>query len=221
VAKSNLPKDVQKVKSILAQHPDDELFEVAQKLMDETPERISMWKTLERRNIDDGDELWVWVFLKQALMASTLPPYHYVSGSERKSLSFQIENLSEELSWTLRANGLDFHIVYNEGTMFNGFYFFEDFSESNQARFEDSGRQKLRASEFLNYLAERCCEIIEEEPLPGKSGKNVKAIRFIRIMAKKNRRFYSTPLNKVIATAANSIFETQYSASDIRKLLSR
>ena len=63
--------------------------------------------------------------------------------------------------------------------------------------------------------------ILAEKPLPGKAGKNVKAIRFIRIMAKLLCQLYDTPLNNVLMAAANSIFETQYSESDIRKLLSR
>lgn len=217
---SKLPEQVREVQAILDRDPADERCELAQKLMDETPEHISMWKSLERRKIGE-DALWVWGFLETALMASTLPPYHYITALDRQDLSYRIKNLSRELSRTLKANGLDVHIIFNEGKIFNGFYVFEDFGESNRVRIKAAGKKKVQVSDLLKYVSERCCKVIEEEPLPGKAGKNAKAIRFIRIMAKRNSWLYKTPLNKVIATAANSIFETLYSASDIRKLLSR
>lgn len=220
MSKFKLPKQVQEIKAILARNPSDPHFEIAQKLISETDEKISMWKSLERRNIEK-DNFWVWHFLGSALRASALPPYHYMSLKDRNELSDRIDSLSKELSRALKANDLDIHIVYADGTVFNGFYCFEDFGESNQERIEADGTEKLQVSDLLKNVAERSRNIIAEESLPGKAGKNVKAIRFIRLMAKENFRFYRTPLNKVIATAANSIFETQYSESDIRKLLSR
>lgn len=220
MSKSKLPEQVHEVKAILARDPSDPHFEIAQKLINETPDHISMWKSLERRKIGK-DSLWVWGFLGAASSASALPPYHYMSLNDRNELSDRIELLSKELSRALKANDLDVHIIFTEGKIFNGFYIFEDFGESNRARIEADGKKKLQVSKFLKYVAERSKNTIAEEPLPGKAGKNVRAIRFIRIMAKRNSWLYETPLNKVIAIAANSIFETQYSESDIRKLLSR
>ena len=220
MSKSKLPKHVEEVKAFLDQDPSYPNFEVAQKLMSETPDHISMWKSLERRKIG-SDSLWVWAFLEEASKASKLPQYHYMSVKDRNELSNRMDRLSKELSQTLRANEFDTHIVYIQGKIFNGFYCFEDLGYSNQQRIEADNIEKLKISTILNKIAERSKTIIAEEPLPGKTGKNVRAIRFIRIMSKHNRRRFKTPLNKVIATAANSIFETQYSESDIRKLLSR
>jgi hypothetical protein len=220
MSNSKLPEQVQKVKCVLARNPSNPHFEVAQKLINDTPDHILMWKSLERHEIVH-DNFWVWAFLEAASNACTLPPYHYMSLKDRNDLSDRIDSLSKELSRTLKVNGLDVHMVYARGTVYNGFYCFEDFTESNQERIEADNAEKLSISELLKNLSERSKSIIADEPLPGKAGKNVKAIRFIRLMAKRNFMFYKTPLNKVIATAANSIFETQYSESDIRKLLSR
>jgi hypothetical protein len=220
MSKSKLPKQVQQVKDILAQDPSDPRFEVAQKLIDESPENILMWKSLERHEFNH-DNYWVWRVLESALRASALPPYHYMSLKDRNELSDRIDRLSKELSRVLKTNDLDVHLIQADGTVFNGFYFFEDFGESNQERIEAADTKKIRVSELLKGVAERSRNIIAKEPLPGKAGKNVKAIRFIRLMAKSNYTFYGKPLNMVLSTAANSIFETQYSESDIRKLLSR
>jgi len=221
MSKSKLPEQVQEMKDNLARDPSHPRFEIAQKLINENPDNILMWKSLERRRGINKDDFWVWSFLGSALRASTLPPYHYMSLKDRNELSDRIDRLSRELSRTLKANGLDVHMIYTDGTTFNGFYIFEDFGETNQERIEAAGTEKLRVSEHLKFIAERSRNILAEEPLPGKAGKNVKAIRFIRIMAKTNCQLYGTPLNNVLMAAANSIFETQYSESDIRKLLSR
>ena len=221
MSKSKLPEQVQKMKENLARDPSHPHFEIAQKLINEKPDNILMWKSLERRRGINKDDFWVWSFLGSALKASTLPSYHYMSLKDRNELSDRIDRLSKELSQTLKANDLDVHIIYTNGTTFNGFYIFEDFGETNQERIEAAGTGKLRVSEYLKFIAERSKNILDEEPLPGKAGKNVKAIRFIRLIAKFHLELYGKPLNKVIATAANSIFETQYSQSDIRKLLSR
>ena len=220
MSKSKLPEQVQEVKAILDRNPSHPRFEIAQKLINESPENLLMWKSLERRRGNE-DNFWVWHFLGSALRASTLPPYHYMSLKDRNELSDLIDRHSKELSRALKANDLDVHVIHADGTVFNGFYCFEDFGESNQERMEAAGTEKLQVSNLLKNVAERSRNLIAEEPLPGKAGKNVKAIRFIRLMAKENYSFYQTPLNKVIATAANSIFETQYTQSDIRKLLSR
>jgi len=220
MSKSKHPKQVQQVKDILAQDPSDPRFEIAQKLIDENPENISMWKSLERRRVNQ-DDLWVWHFLGSALRASALPPYHYMSLRDRNELSDRIDRLSKELSRALKANNLDVHIIHTDGNIFNGFYAFEDFDVSSQESIEADGTKKLQVSKLLKGIAERSRNIIAEEPLPGKAGVNVKAIRFIRLMAKFNYKFYRQPLNMVLSTAANSIFGTNYSISGIRKLLSR
>ncbi len=220
MSKSKLPERVQRVKSALARDPSDPRFEIAQKLIDETPDHISMWKSIERHEMD-SDDYWAWAFLEAALNASTLPSYHYMSATDRNDLSNRIESLSIKLSRALKANDLDVHIVFVDWINFNGYYTFEDFGETNQWRLTDAGVKKLKISEILEYIAERSKTAIAEEPIPGKAGKNAEAIRFIRLMAKHNLLIYRTPLNNVIAIAANFIFDTKYFESDIRKLLSR
>ena len=218
---SKLPEQVREMRDKLARYPSHPRFKIAQKLINENPENILMWKSLERRRGINKDDFWVWSFLGAALKASKLPPYHYMPLRDRNELSNQIDLLSKKLSQALKANDLDVHWIFTDGTTFNGFYIFEDFGETNQERIEAAGTLKLRVSEQLKFIAERSRNILAEQPLPGKAGKNVKAIRFIRIMAKLLCQLYGTPLNSVLMAAANSIFETQYSESDIHKLLSR
>ena len=229
-----LPDHVQKMRAILLKiEPDyyypETYIDVALKLTEQNPELVAMWKTLERQEINTlkrhgcelHDDLWVRAFLESAHNASSLPPYHYVSQQEREELISEIIKLSNQLKRLLKANGLDPHIIFNDGVIFNGFYIFEDFDWSNRARIEESGTIKLKVSELLDRIAERSRDKITEEPLPGKAAKNVKAIRFVRIMTKNNLRYFEKPLNKVIATAANVLFDTQYTESSVRKLLSR
>ncbi|MBW2195758.1 MAG: hypothetical protein JRF37_09380, partial [Deltaproteobacteria bacterium] len=136
---------------------------------------VSMWKELEelqeRYELPENDP-WVWTFLKQALNASTLPPYHFMSRKNRDDLSDRIDSLSKELLRVLKNNALDFHIVFIEKFYFNGFYLFENFSEETQSEIEADGTEKLQVSELLKGVAERSKEAIVEEPLPGKAGKN-------------------------------------------------
>lgn len=217
---SNLPKQVQRVRLYLSKDRSNECYEVACKLIEEQVDLVSMWKAIERRG-DPDDDLWVWSFLGSALYASDLPPYHYMSLKDRKELSDQITALSKKLARLLTVNDLDAQLVSIDGKLFNGFYFFEDFSEKNQRTINEEKMLKVKISDVLYDTVDRAQRKIKEEPLPGKSGRNVKPIRFIRLMAQRNYRLYGTPLNEVIAISANRLFDTAYQESDICKLLSR
>jgi|MTBAKMStandDraft_1061839.scaffolds.fasta_scaffold10491_3 hypothetical protein len=231
---SELPEHVQKIRNTLLKiEPDyyypESYITVALKLTENTPELVSLWRSLQRQEnrvlkkhgSSLYDDLWVRAFLESAHLAYDLPPYHFISIKERDELSAQITKLSNQLARLLKVNGLDPHIIFSDGIIFNGFYIFEDFGWSNRARIEESGTQKLKVSELIDRIAERSREKILEEPLPGKAAKNAKAIRFIRIMAQRNLRHFGKPLNRVVATAANVLFDTLYTESSIRKLLSR
>lgn len=183
-----------------------------------------MWLALEKREEKRevlDDDLWVWGFLEAAAAASNLPPYHYLPVRGRRKLTKTIASLATRLAKILEANELDAHLIHSDGKMFNGFYLYEDFGESNQARIDEAGTNELKLSVLIQEIAERVQEKITEEPVRGKSGKNVRAIRFVRLIANRNKRMYGAPLNGVTATAANAIFGTSYGESDIRKLLSR
>lgn len=229
-----LPEHVQKTRNYLLKIEPDyynpkSYIKTALKLTENTPELLTMWKSLLRQEIrvlkkhgsELYDDLWVSAFLEAAHNASNLPSYHYISQRERDELSDQITKVSNQLIRLLKINDLDPHIIFNEGKIFNGFFLFEDFGWSNRARIEESGTPKLKVSQLINRIAERSREKIAEEPLPGKASRNAMAIRFIRLLADRNIYRFDMPLNKVVATAANVLFDTQYTASDIRKLLSR
>jgi hypothetical protein len=178
-----------------------------------------MWRALERH--ENEDDPWVWIFLRAVANACTLPAFHHKSARERRELSNAIRKLASCLADTLERNGLDAHLIYNDGKLFNGFFLYEDFGESNQARIDAAGNPKLEISRLIRGVAQRAERKIADEPMRGKSGANARAIRFVRLIASRNKGRYGKPLNAVTATAANAVFETSYAESDVRKLLSR
>lgn len=215
-----LPEDVELVKLALLRDPSHDLNNIAGKLLAATPKLLKMWRTLEKRKVGP-DDFWVWTFLHAAADASNLPPYHYKSARERRHLSNTITSLAKRLVGTLEVNGLDWHLIHSDGKLFNGFLIYEDFGESNQSHIDALLSQKLKFSKVIRIIAERSKQQIAEEPLRGKAGSNAQAIRFIRLIAARNKRYFCQPLNEVTATAANVIFGTSYKVADIRKLLSR
>ena len=76
-------------------------------------------------------------------------------------------------------------------------------------------------TKLLSWFAERCERKLRDEPQKGKAGRNVKAVRFARIMCKNHGYRYESPLYGVVAAATNAIYDTSYSSPDIRKLVSR
>lgn len=217
-----LPKDVRRARKALSRGMYRKWTNIADKLVADTPELVRMWRTLE--GLKDPDEppvIWVWNFLHASFDASNLPPYHYKSKADRIELADTIEKLATRLARALEVNGLDAHLIHNNGKIFNGFFLYEDFGDSNRASIDADGVNKLKVSALIKGIAERAKQKISDEPMPGKSGANVKAIRFIRKIAAQNKRSYRKVLNAVTATAANAIFGTHYAEGDITNLLAR
>ncbi len=216
-----LPQDVLSVQKQLLMEPSHTCAGVAGKLISNSPEIVTMWKSLERNKIGD-DDLWVRCFLHCAARASELPKYHYLPQKSRESLAQEIIELAEKFTTALVDNKLDVHLVHCTGINFNGFYWYEDFSEKNQSYIDDKEEAKIHMNELINSLAKRAAKIINEEPQHGKSGKNVRAIRFARMLAEHNSLFGRTsPLLAVVATATNAIFDTNYDESAVHRLLNR
>ena len=217
---ATLPRHAASVKRMLSANRSHRLFSVSAKLLVDTPPLVAMWRTLEKRETID-DDLWVWSFLEAAEVASDLPPYHYLAAGERRKLAQTVSRLASRLAGVLETQGLDTQLVHNDGKLFNGFFFYEDFGDSNRARIDAGGTNKVKMSALIKGTAERANQKIMEEPLRGKAGRNVRAIRFVRLIVKRNLSLYREPLNAVVAAAANAMFRTSYGESDVRKLLSR
>ena len=183
---------------------------------DNTSDLVSMWKAIEKRS-DPVDDLWVWGFLEDVENAVQLPRYHYISKSERVELVSDINKLTHKLSLKLESNDLDGHLFYNPGAMNEGFCIYEDFDAHHQAQINELAVKKIELTTLLNEISERSRRKVLEEPLAGKAGKNNRAIRFMRNMAIRNRKLYGQPLNKVIMSATNALFETNYTEIDIAK----
>jgi hypothetical protein len=192
------------------------LKDIARKLIVDTPDLVSMWKAIEKRS-DLVDDLWVWRFLEAVEKAACLPRYHYKSKAERVELVSEIDKLSRKFLLKLESNNLDVHLYYNPGAMFEGFYIYEDFEENHQAGINELAVNKIELTTLLNEISERSRRKVLEEPLAGKAGKNNRAIRFMRNMAIRNRKLYDRPLNKVIMSATNALFDTNYTEIDIAK----
>jgi len=214
---SNLSSVVLDVRNKIDSVDSEGLKDIAKKLTVDTPDLVSMWKAIEKRS-DIVDDFWVWRFLEDVENAARLPRYHYKSKAERVELVSDINKLSRKLLLKLESNDLDVHLLYNPGAMFEGFYIYEDFDANHQAQINEIAINKIELTTLLNEINERSRRKVLEEPLAGKAGKNNRAIRFMRNMAIRNRKLYGQPLNKVIMSATNALFETNYFESDIAQL---
>ena len=205
------------VKKLIVDTAEELIVDATEELIvDNTSDLVSMWKAIEKRS-DPVDDLWVWGFLEDVENAARLPRYHYKSKAERVELVSDINKLSRKFLLKLESNDLDVHLLYNPGTMFEGFYIYEDFDANHQAEINESAVKMIELNTLLNEISERSRRKVLEEPLAGKAGKNNRAIRFIRNMAIRNRKLYGQPLNKVIMSATNALFDTNYFESDITK----
>ncbi len=121
----------------------------------------------------------------------------------------------------LEVNELDVQLVHVDGNNFNGFYFYEDFSDSNQGRIDDAGDHKLAVSWLVQSVAKRAQKIIEDQPVLAKGGKNAEAVRFIRTFFNLHESLYRAQLLANVAAATNALYATSYLESDIYNLLNR
>jgi hypothetical protein len=179
-----------------------------------------MWATLENYSTT-YDDLWVWGCLHRVKDCLFLPRYHNLNKRDRKELISDIQSISKKLVEKLCTNNLDATVIHSNGTLFNGFFLYEDFGESNQWQIDNSKTDKLLVSYLITRIAERATEKINQEPLSGKIGKNSEAIRFIRMMVILHQRIYKMPLNKVVVCFVNALFGTMYSESDVSNLINR
>ncbi len=215
-----LPDAVLRFKLAIAKDPatQRDFGGIANKLIRETPELVAMWRAIERRS--ESRDPWVWIFLSHLLVASRLPPYQYLSAEDRRDLSSNIVRLSNRLVRLIEKNELDLTLIFGTGVNFPGFRFYEDFGEINQAQIDAAEKEKLSVCRLIREVATRATEKIKE-PVRGKAGNNVRVIRFVRSLADSNRGYYNAPLLLVVATAANALFGTEYSESDVSNLLTR
>lgn len=198
----SIPKMVTDLNNYILSEPSHELRYIAEKLIpgndptkdeqleDNPVDLVGMWLTLENRSNNPEDDLWVWSFLRSAEAAYNLPSFHNKNALGRKELSDSILKLTRELSSELTRNDLDCHFVSLDGVLFNGFYIYEDFGDSNRERIDDKSIKKMKFSDLLKFVAERSKKKIDDEPIPGKSGKNANAIRFARLIVDRNYQLY-------------------------------
>ena len=217
-----LPDEILAVRDKILQSQNDHLKVVAEKLITNEPEVIAMWRAIQNREDKSNEhDFWIEEFLEAVREANSLPTFHYLNKQSRKKLTSNIKQLAQEFADILKINDLDFNLIHADGKIFNGFYIYEDFGESNRTRIDNDRAQKLLISNLIEKIADRTAFKIENEPQKGKSGKNVKAIRQVRILANRNNRKYGSPLLTVLATSANIMNKTSYNEADITKLLSR
>ena len=219
VLMSHLPKDVLEVKKQIQLYPNEPLNSVILHLTNNEPDIIAMWKTLKSRELEQNS-LWVWGFLTNVYSFRDLPSFHYKSIKERKNISDKIYKNCNELIKILSENELEAHLSYSESNPIKTIYIYESQNEETKKRIDAEG-SKLKISLFLEEFKKYCEKKLTIELIDGKSGKNSKAIRFIRMLVKKNKEKYGQPLNSVVATASNILFQTDYSESDIAKLINR
>lgn len=217
-----LPDEILAVRDKILQSQNDHLKVVAEKLITNEPEVIAMWRAIQNREDKSNEyDFWIEEFLEAVQEANSLPTFHYLNKQSRKKLTSNIKHLAQEFEAILKINDLDFNLIHADGKIFNGFYIYEDFSESNKVRIDAEDKQKILISNLMKEITQRSVLKIQGEPQKGKSGKNVKAIRQVRMLANRNIRRYGSPLLSVLATSTNIMNKTSYNEADISKLLSR
>ena len=222
--KSSFHPHITEVKNYL-KDTRDERYETIKKLTEPEESYLDiytkMWKTIENHSDTSYDSLWVNCFIDSAFRALSLPEYFYIKEVDRKELVKKINRLTTDLNKLYKAYDLECNFVHINGKIFNGFYLYENFGETNQGRMTNDGINKLASSDALKAVSDYALERINEAAKRGKSGKNVKAIRFIRILSESNKMRFNKPLNFVLATAAHAFFDIEYSESDISNILNR
>jgi len=154
-----------------------------------------MWSRLSEYSGGFGsgnNDLWVHGFLNITHKLKQLPEHFYMSEEDRKDLIERLTLSTREL--------ISIHKAY-------------DFSIKNIG--------DVSFIESLEFMAQQTIQELKETVLEGKAGKNVHAIRFVRILAQHNRMMFGETLNSVLKTATLAIYEIEYSDSDISNLLNR
>jgi len=219
---NRLPPFVCEVKNAIVASEDHELSEVSAKLIDEkNADLVKMWWSLYRGPTVDRDDLYVWTFLQQAHDACHLPSYTYLTHSERSELCSRVQKISGELQRILIANDLNFHLVASHDTFTNGIFVYEDLSESRQHSMDQSGFPKVAFDALLGHASNRLLSQMHEVRALGKKGQAQRARVFCRILSARIFRLRGTPLLEVVATAANTLYGTDYRKGDISNLLNR
>lgn len=184
----------------------------------------AMWESLfraEQENNDNLDNEWVVNFLDKVAAARNLPPYFYISGAQRNALMNKIRKHTEALEKIYTNQLFNQNLISNDGQFFHGFYNYEISEDANGEKIETKSRPKVSVVDALQFFAERAEDAINESAHRGKTGKNVEAVRFIRILGERNNERYGRPLNSVLQTAALAVYDVEYLESDISNLLNR
>ena len=90
-----LPAHVEHVRTTFARLANDKTWDganlrsISGALIRDDPDLVKMWRALERL-ASKVDDLWVWAFLNACHRAINVPPYHNISGEDRRELSSQI-----------------------------------------------------------------------------------------------------------------------------------
>lgn len=219
---SNLPIEVVFVRRELSRNADSPLHSLLDLLSDQ-PETAAMWRSIERNMVrlePDRPKAWVYEFLWMVHEAMDEPDHHQMNAAGRLELADQIDKLTAKLREILAQNDLDCRLVDLRGHNFSGIYVLDDFSEPNRTRIEDSEQDHIvDATKILEMLAKRSrAKLLAESP-KGKSGANAAAIRFARRLSRTiSLDGLGNPLNMVVATATNALFETNYEPHHIANL---
>jgi hypothetical protein len=167
-------------------------------------DQVAMWWDLGRAVSDTGDR-WIYDFVSVVESASdlpkNLPPYVRLSSANARDLLRRIRRKYSEIVRLHRKYGLDFRIL------------------------DASGRTLDLESHFQRY-ADAAERALIGHGLVAKRGKTYRGVLFILrlatyLKAMHGRRKSSLPLSRIIAAAANGVFDTSYSPSDVTHILRR
>lgn len=227
-----LPKQVIDVKKEM-ETMHDERLPILKKLTvsehdDYKEECEAIWTLLyqEHQSFSDVDtDLWVYSFLDAVQEFSQLPERFYASSTDREETIERIRNYTEKLKKLYVSIGLDSELISNDGQFFHGFQTHEDdFNSFDRCTptTEKNDISKVSITETLDFFADYAEEELNESSYRGKKAKNIQAIRFIRLLAERNKKTYGKTLEDVVENTALLIYGVQYSENkEFLKILQR
>jgi len=181
----------------------DRRLSVLQKLVGSSDSR-AMWQDLGRAVSGTGDR-WVYDVISVVERASDLPkklpPYVLLSSAEAHDVAQKFRRRYTEIVRLHNKYGLNFRVL-------------------------DAGGRTRDLSSILQEYADAVVRALEGPRLVAKRGKSHREVLFMLrlatyLKAMHGSRKTTLPLSRIVAAAANGVFETNYTSSDVTHILKR
>lgn len=190
IPENAIPDDVERCLTRLRDYDSGGYLPTLEKLVvPGSKDCAQMWNALRRRS-ETYDDLWIIAFVEVVKHAATIPDYHYLTPGKQQDLVKKIKKSAEHFVGLLKGNELDCHLIWIDEKMFPGLYIAEDHNDPEEAR--RAAKYEVLVSSLIRRLAERAEKEITSTSVK-QEGKNVRAVKFARLLIERNVERYGTP----------------------------